>query len=112
MLQMDLEKGFWIFLEKRAVYGKFERSSAPTLNICRLRTLRSFGRRRSVFISGSLSLRSSHNWRGARPDHRRLTMVCRSLPGTDMPHPPPPAGSPAFQTPPIEKQKKLRPEKD
>src|SRR5258706_16406547 len=81
---MDSEKRFWIFSGKMAVYGKFEPSYAPTLNICRSRTLRSFGRRRSVLISGSLALRSSHNWRGARPDHQRLTMVCCSLHGTDL----------------------------
>ena len=32
--------------------------------------------RRSVLIRGSLALLSSHNWRGARSDQRRLTMVC------------------------------------
>jgi hypothetical protein len=34
---MDSEKRFWIFSGNMAVYGKFERSSAPTLNICRSR---------------------------------------------------------------------------
>src|SRR5258706_3075891 len=94
---MDSEKRFWIFLGKMAVYGKFEPSYAPTLNMCRLRTLRSLGRRRSVLISGSLALRSSHNRRGARPDHRRLTMVCCSLPGTDLLHTVPSAESCAFE---------------
>src|SRR5712675_1923537 len=94
---MDSEKRFWIFSEKMAVYGKFERSSAPTLNICRSRTLRSFGRRRSVLIGESLALQSSHNWRGARPDHQRLTMVCCSLPGTDLLRTVPSAESCAFE---------------
>src|SRR5260370_31028313 len=94
---MDSEKRFWIFSGKMTVYGKFERTSAPILNIGRSRTLRSFGGRRSVLIGGSLALQSSHNWPGARPDHRRLTMVCRSLPGTDLLHTVPSVESCAFE---------------
>jgi hypothetical protein len=90
-------------------YGRFERSSAPTLNICRSRTLRSFGRRRSVRISGSLASRSSHNWRGARSDHRRLTMVCRLLPGTDLLHTVPSAESCAFERQPMKRRRNSGP---
>src|SRR5258708_23681732 len=106
---MDSEKRFWIFSGKMAVYGKFERGYAPTLNICRSRTLRSFGRRRSVLISGSLALRSSHNWRGGRPDHRRLTMVCRSLPGTDLLHTVPPAEASAVEKQALKRARRSRP---
>jgi len=95
--QMDSEKRSWSFSGNMAVYGSSSAVSAPTLNICRSRTLRSFGRRRSVLISGSLALRSSHNWRGARPDHQQLTMVCCSLPGTDLLHTVPSAESCAFE---------------
>ena len=68
-----------------------------TLNRCRSRTLRPFGRKRSVPIGGSPVSASSRNWLGARRDRRRSTMACRSPPGTDLRHTVPSAESCAFE---------------
>jgi len=74
------------FFKKMAVYGRFGRNCAPTLNLCRLRTLRSSGRRKSVPIGRLLGLQSNHRSPGARQDRRLLTMECHFLLGTGSLH--------------------------
>ena len=74
------------FFKKMAVYGRFGRNCAPTLNLCRLRTLRSCGRRKSVLIGRLFGLQSNHRSPGARRDRRLLTMECHFLLGTGSLH--------------------------